>query len=209
MSILKRLGWQDATRFGGIYCEKTDSYIEDALWFCSTLVADYVIREKDGKYVVNYGGRTENEYDSVAKAKVWCEFTHYADKMKPHVRQPTLVDAVNMLTDACHGASVNGGWWHDIATGEPLQRNKLEMIALIHSEVSEAVEGVRKGINDDHLPDYPMEDVEMADTLIRIFDYIGGHDLQTADALVDKLEYNANRADHKIENRIKDGGKKC
>ena len=145
----------------------------------------------------------------VADAKEWVKTDHYPSKMQPYVKPTTLADAVNILVDACHGASVKGGWWHDLVTGEPLQRNKLEMIALIHSEVSEAVEGVRKSINDDHLPQYPMEDVEMADALIRIFDYIGGHKLQTADALVDKLTYNASRADHKPENRAKAGGKKC
>lgn len=154
------------------------------------------------------GSTGAKELGSVCEAKHWVETDHYPSKMQPYVKLTTLADAVNMLVDACHGASVKGGWWHDLATGEPLQRNKLEMIALIHSEVSEAVEGIRKGINDDHLPQYPMEDVEMADALIRIFDYIGGHKLQTADALVDKLAYNANRADHKPENRAKDGGKK-
>ena len=211
MNNLTELKWLDASGVEGVYCEKTNSYIRDALWFCSTLVADYVIKcdEHTGRYIVNYGGRTENEYDTVEEAKHWCEYTHYASKMQPYVKPTTLADAVNILVDACHGASVKGGWWHDLATGEPLQRNKLEMIALIHSEVSEAVEGVRKSINDDHLPQYPMEDVEMADALIRIFDYIGGHKLRSSDALVDKLAYNANRADHKPENRAKDGGKKC
>lgn len=119
-----------------------------------------------------------------------------------------VIEAMNMLSDICHSASVRGGWWHDLTTGETLERNKLEMLCLVHSEVSEACEGVRKGINDDHLPQYRMEDVEMADTFVRCFDYVGGHGLKTAEAFVDKLIYNANRADHKPENRVKDGGKK-
>lgn len=119
-----------------------------------------------------------------------------------------VVGALNMLADICYSASSRSGWWHDINTGKPLERNKLEMLCLIHSEVSEACEGVRKGINDDHLPEYGMEDVEIADTLVRCFDYIGGHKLKTAEAFADKLIYNANRADHKLSNRKKDGGKK-
>lgn len=119
-----------------------------------------------------------------------------------------IVASLNMLADVCYSASERGGWWHDINTGEALERNKLEMLMLIVSEVSEACEGVRKGTNDDHLPQYPMEDVEVADALIRCFDYIGGHSLKTAEAFADKLIYNANRADHKVSNRLKDGGKK-
>lgn len=84
---LKPSVWQDASGVAGVYSEKTDSYIKDALWFCSTLVAEYVIRKStdEDKYVVNYGGRTENIYDTVEEAKEWCEFTHYKDKMKPYV----------------------------------------------------------------------------------------------------------------------------
>jgi NTP pyrophosphatase (non-canonical NTP hydrolase) len=102
----------------------------------------------------------------------------------------------------------NEKWWIDIYTGERLKRNKGEMLALIHSEISECLEGVRKGIKDDHLPQYDMETVELADAVIRILDYAAGHNLPLGHALIDKCLYNMERADHKLENRIKDGGKK-
>jgi NTP pyrophosphatase (non-canonical NTP hydrolase) len=108
----------------------------------------------------------------------------------------------------CHGAAVQGGWWTNLNTGAPLERNVPEMLCLIHSEVSEALEGYRKNLMDDKLPHRSMLEVEMADTLIRIFDLAGGLKLDLAGALLEKLEYNKNRADHKIENRKKEGGKK-
>lgn len=98
-----------------------------------------------------------------------------------------IVESLNMLADVCYSASERGNWWHDIESGDALERNKLEMLMLIVSEVSEACEGVRKGINDDHLPQYRMEDVEIADALIRCFDYIGGHGLKSAEAFADKI----------------------
>ena len=52
-----------------------------------------------------------------------------------------------------------------------------------------------------------MEEVELADTVIRIMDYAGRWGLDIGGAIMEKLEYNKNRADHKIENR-KLGGKK-
>jgi hypothetical protein len=33
-------------------------------------------------------------------------------------------------------------------------------------------------------------------------------DLDLANAVLDKLDYNQNRADHKLENRVKEGGKR-
>lgn len=86
MSNLQPLKWHDASGVDGVYSERTDSYIKDALWFCSTLVAEYVIRKKGDKYVVTYGGRTEPEYDTLDDAKRWAEHTHYASKMQPYVK---------------------------------------------------------------------------------------------------------------------------
>ena len=82
------------------------------------------------------------------------------------------------------------------------------MLMLVVSEVAEAMEGERKELMDDHLPDRPMAEVELADAVIRIMDYAGRFDYDIGGAIIEKMVYNAQRADHKIENREKDGGKK-
>lgn len=113
---------------------------------------------------------------------------------------------LNQYAAEVHAA--NKKWWIDIDTGSPLSRNKGELLCLIHSEISECLEGVRKGLPDDHLPHRSMEEVELADALIRIFDYAAGYGLDLQGAYSDKMAYNATRADHKPENRKLPGGKK-
>lgn len=108
----------------------------------------------------------------------------------------------------CHGLAVRSGWWSDPATGQFKDRNDGEMIALMHSELSEALEGLRKDSMDDHLPHRKQVEMELADTLIRIFDFAGARKLDLAGAVIEKLAYNQRRADHKLENRAQEGGKK-
>jgi NTP pyrophosphatase (non-canonical NTP hydrolase) len=119
-----------------------------------------------------------------------------------------LVDAGDTLVGQAHGAARAAGWWHDLKTGVPKERNAGEMIALIHSELSEALEGVRKSKMDEHLPHRKSEEVEMADAVIRIADYCGGRGLDLGGALADKMLYNQRRADHKPAARLADDGKK-
>lgn len=88
------------------------------------------------------------------------------------------------------------------------KRNVGEMIALMHSELSEALEGDRKGLKDDKLPQWEMIDVEMVDCIIRIFDFLGQKGVDVERIFRDKMEFNRVREDHKLESRMREGGKK-
>lgn len=101
---LQPLVWAriDTQKLSGIYCEKTDSYIEGAVSFCSTPVAEYVIRKdkETGKYSANYGGRHENTYDTINEAEHWAEHTHYPSQMQPYVKpSPTWIDVDDRLPE--------------------------------------------------------------------------------------------------------------
>jgi NTP pyrophosphatase (non-canonical NTP hydrolase) len=123
-----------------------------------------------------------------------------------------LKEAARVLTEACYGAAKAAGWHNDPRTGEPrTNEQNHEMfptrLMLIVSELGEAMEGHRKGLMDDKLPHRPMAEVEMADTVIRSFDLAGAMGYDLGGAIVEKLAFNAQRADHKMENRLKPGGK--
>lgn len=103
---------------------------------------------------------------------------------------------------------LNAHFYADIHSGLPVERNPGELIALIHSEASEMLEGVRKDCADTHLPHRRMEEVEAADILIRLLDYCGYRKLDIAGAVREKLAYNAYRSDHTPEARRAEHGKK-
>jgi hypothetical protein len=113
---------------------------------------------------------------------------------------------INTLCDVVHAD--NRKWWVDLVTGEPIKRNVGEMLMLVVSEASEALEGHRKNLMDDKLPQYPMITVELADAVIRIFDMAAGLGLDLGGAFAAKLCYNREREDHKPSSRLKPNGKK-
>ena len=135
--------------------------------------------------------------------------------------QDKYVEVIRELQNEIHADNVKAGWWTDL-TAIPEQSNLVrhvqrgsrlgkalvaEKLCLVHSEVSEAMEGARKSLQDDKLPHRKMLEVELADAVIRILDLCGACSLDIAGAIAEKRAYNAVREDHKIENRQKDGGK--
>jgi hypothetical protein len=119
--------------------------------------------------------------------------------------------ALDTLARLIHKRNVDAGWWSNLATGQRKERNMGELLCLVHSEISEAMEGHRKNLKDDKLPQYPMLLVELVDALIREFDIIGSEmeksGLSLSEIFLAKVNYNAVRADHKPEARLAVGGK--
>lgn len=134
----------------------------------------------------------------------------YKNIIQSSTLKASLTNEIQHLIDVCHGLAEESGWWTCLNSGDSLKEsfNVPEKLMLIVSEVAEAMEGHRKGLMDDKLPHRNMLEVELADAVIRIFDLAGAMRLDLGAALVEKLQYNAKREDHKIENRLKDGGKK-
>ena len=116
---------------------------------------------------------------------------------------------LNALADRVHATNVAAGWWTDLESGQSSlhTRNVGEMLMLIVSEISEALEAVRKNLMDDKLPHRPGLTVELADAVIRIADLAGALGLDLGGAIAEKIRFNAQRPDHKPENRTTIGGK--
>jgi NTP pyrophosphatase (non-canonical NTP hydrolase) len=92
------------------------------------------------------------------------------------------------LQRTAHLIACDKGWWDD-------PRTKLECIALMHSELSEAVEEIRKD-----KPEFYMEEekpegwgVELADCVIRIMDLCEYHNVNLEFLISAKMRYNETR----------------
>lgn len=119
-------------------------------------------------------------------------------------------EAGRMLQEICHGAAREAGWWIDPSTSQSITTNPYcfsNKLCLVHSEISEAMEGDRKSLQDDKLPHREMREVELADALIRCFDLAGAYGMDLGAAIAEKLELNAHRPDHQLAVRAQAGGK--
>lgn len=86
-----------------------------------------------------------------------------------------------------HALAQEKGWWEG-------ERNEAELIALMHAELSEALEGLRAGNPPSgHIPAFSVVEEEFADVIIRIMDHAQARGYRVGEALEAKLAFNATR----------------
>lgn len=102
---------------------------------------------------------------------------------------PAFTFHIEQMQQQVYAANEAQGFWDG-----PDNDNNASKIALMHSELSEALEADRKGIKrDDKIPEFTGVEAELADTVIRILDFSGRHNLLLGEAIQAKLLYNLTR----------------
>jgi NTP pyrophosphatase (non-canonical NTP hydrolase) len=167
------------------------------------VIADMHERDQFGRAKYKTPLQAHNGRDSLADAyQEVLDLVVYI-KQQTIERKAAFSHCINEFCRDVHARSRSAGWW-----ATPELSNIPTKLCLIHSEISEAMEGHRKDRMDDHLPHRKMIEVELADAMIRIGDLAGALGLDLGRAITEKMEYNLHREDHKQEVRNAINGKK-
>jgi NTP pyrophosphatase (non-canonical NTP hydrolase) len=97
-----------------------------------------------------------------------------------------FISFFNYVSTKVHETAKSKGWWDN-------DRNDGELIALMHSELSEALEALRHDAVDDKIPAFLGVEAELADCIIRILDVAKARDWKVAEAIIEKIKFNDTR----------------
>jgi NTP pyrophosphatase (non-canonical NTP hydrolase) len=108
----------------------------------------------------------------------------------PEEDRATFIRVLGVMIDAAHNNSKSKGFWDE-------SRNVGEAIALLHSEASELLEGMRDGNPESKkIPGFTQAEEEAADLVIRLGDmkgFFSGSAWRLGEAIIAKMKYNSTR----------------
>jgi NTP pyrophosphatase (non-canonical NTP hydrolase) len=100
----------------------------------------------------------------------------------------SFVTEMSVKAQAVYTIAKSKGWWDE-------KRENGTLIALMHSELSEALEADRHGNPPSgHIPEFSGIEEEMADVVIRVMDFCEGRSFRLAEAIEAKIAFNSTRA---------------
>lgn len=103
------------------------------------------------------------------------------------MEEQNFIDCLNDVAGQIYANATAKGFWDS-------ERNEGEIIALIHSELSECLEAIRHdNPPDKHCPEFSSAEVELADAVIRVLDYAHAKKWRLGEAIIAKMKYNAGR----------------
>lgn len=143
-------------------------------------------KKKYGTDLMTFNGRVAVN-DALGEAADLAVYLMQAALERRRGAQTSFQDAWYTVQRDVYETAQDKGWWDG-------PREDGTLIALMHSELSEALEALRHGNPaDDKIPVYDGCTAELADVVIRIMDFCGHHGMPIADAIVDKIAFNKTR----------------